>query len=539
MRPTPTSNRAGTDLEIGLPAATHSVAGDTSLTEPNLVITRNARAPTLPPTPTRHAPHPQAAPRGVDAKQGLRGLDFDAQEAALAPVQMRGGDPASQTSGVQQAASRGIAGGGANLPYLDRIQAAFGAHDVSDVRAHQGSAASGAAKQMGAMAYATGNNVVFGQSPDLFTAAHEAAHVVQQRKGVQLSGNVGRAGDAYEQHADQVAARVVAGRSAEDLLGGTAHKGAVQAQRGLVQRREEPVNGIDKCSKKDTLACAVGLAKAACAPIPGLLALSQKQVDETLSLARDYAKGKKGVERAIDAERAAKPPAISGILGFLSAFISFTGAVQAGIGAILLIGKGVAAAGAGTKALGAAGGALSGTQGLRGVTAANANANPAVDADEALSAQDDVLMKAVQSNGAITSSLLTVLLSANLEELPVRLAIVQSELRKSLDPVMRAWAIEEVAQMGRTIEAAECDARQLSRLVEATHVVGQEALAPGEKARTLFDHVWGVDRKQPHNLELANVKTLETDIDPMNGFEIRTTTVSEPTLTFPSPLEPG
>ena len=204
-----------------------------------MVITQNVRAPTPTPTPGSNAPHLATAPREANANQALRGLDFDAQAAALAPVQMRGGDPASQTSGVQQAASRGIAGGGANLPYLDRIQAAFGAHDLSDVRAHQGSAASGATKQMGAMAYATGNNVVFGQSPDLFTAAHEAAHVVQQRQGVQLSGNVGRAGDTYEQHADQVAARVVGGRNAEDLLGGTAHKGAVQGARGRVQRREE------------------------------------------------------------------------------------------------------------------------------------------------------------------------------------------------------------------------------------------------------------------------------------------------------------
>mgnify|MGYP002064701929 CR=1 FL=1 len=32
---------------------------------------------------------------------------------------------------------------------------------------------------MGAKAYATGNHVAFQQQPDLHTAAHEAAHVVQ------------------------------------------------------------------------------------------------------------------------------------------------------------------------------------------------------------------------------------------------------------------------------------------------------------------------------------------------------------------------
>ena len=55
-------------------------------------------------------------------------------------------------------------------------------------------------------------------APDLHTAAHEAAHVVQQRAGVQLKSIDGGASDPYEQHADAVADAVVAGRSAESLL---------------------------------------------------------------------------------------------------------------------------------------------------------------------------------------------------------------------------------------------------------------------------------------------------------------------------------
>src|SRR6185503_888478 len=55
-------------------------------------------------------------------------------------------------------------------------------------------------------------------APDLHTAAHEAAHVVQQRAGVQLKGGVGEAGDPYERHADAVASLVVQGASAESLL---------------------------------------------------------------------------------------------------------------------------------------------------------------------------------------------------------------------------------------------------------------------------------------------------------------------------------
>jgi uncharacterized protein GlcG (DUF336 family) len=55
---------------------------------------------------------------------------------------------------------------------------------------------------------------VLGDRSDLHTAAHEAAHVVQQRGGVQLRGGVGISGDVYERHADEV----VAGGSAESLL---------------------------------------------------------------------------------------------------------------------------------------------------------------------------------------------------------------------------------------------------------------------------------------------------------------------------------
>jgi hypothetical protein len=55
-------------------------------------------------------------------------------------------------------------------------------------------------------------------APDLHTAAHEAAHVVQQQAGVQLKGGVGAVGDSYELHADAVADAVVQGKSAEGLL---------------------------------------------------------------------------------------------------------------------------------------------------------------------------------------------------------------------------------------------------------------------------------------------------------------------------------
>lgn len=64
------------------------------------------------------------------------------------------------------------------------MQESFG-HDLARVRAHTGAQASQAARSMGAQAYASGNTVSFtGKSASIFSAAHEAAHVVQQRAGV-------------------------------------------------------------------------------------------------------------------------------------------------------------------------------------------------------------------------------------------------------------------------------------------------------------------------------------------------------------------
>lgn len=120
---------------------------------------------------------------------------------------------------VHAAATRGLEGPATSLPFLNLIQASFGAeHDVSQIEAHVGGAAAEASEAMGASAYATGNHVAFGGTPDLHTAAHEAAHVVQQRAGVHLKDGVGEAGDSYERHADAVADAVVRGESAAPLL---------------------------------------------------------------------------------------------------------------------------------------------------------------------------------------------------------------------------------------------------------------------------------------------------------------------------------
>ena len=156
----------------------------------------------------------------------------------------RKGAGEGETEQVHAAAERGLSGSAQSLPHLDKIQGAFGGHDVSGVHAHVGGAAEGASRDMGASAYAVGNSVAFAGAPDLHTAAHEAAHVVLQRGGVSLKGGVGQEGDSYERNADAVADRVVAGQSAADLLphAGGASAGAVQHKRGPVQLLGDPLS---------------------------------------------------------------------------------------------------------------------------------------------------------------------------------------------------------------------------------------------------------------------------------------------------------
>jgi hypothetical protein len=138
--------------------------------------------------------------------------------ASPAEAHLGAGGAASEGA-VHHVAAAGVSGAGAQLPHFEHIQHAFGAdHDVSGIEAHVGGAAGDAAGQIGARAYATGNHVAFAEVPDVHTAAHEAAHVVQQRGGVQLKGGVGAEGDAHEAHADAVADRVVRGESAAELL---------------------------------------------------------------------------------------------------------------------------------------------------------------------------------------------------------------------------------------------------------------------------------------------------------------------------------
>lgn len=166
------------------------------------------------------------APEAADKAAPAARQEGDARAAAgrsdqqIEAVQMKNTEVVdADAEAIQASAAEGVQGAGGKLPFSAEIQASFGPdYDVSSIQAHTGSEAAKASESMGASAYATGDKVAFKENPGLALAAHEAAHVIQQRAGATPDGGVGQAGDSFEASADAVAERVVAGESAAELL---------------------------------------------------------------------------------------------------------------------------------------------------------------------------------------------------------------------------------------------------------------------------------------------------------------------------------
>src|SRR5262249_8458898 len=115
-------------------------------------------------------------------------------------------------------AALGLTGPTQPLPHLATIQRSFGRHAVDGARAHIGGPAARSSQALGALAYTVGDDIAFSETPDLRTAAHEAAHVIQPRSGIRLGGGIGELGDRYERNADAVANAVVWARTSEAFL---------------------------------------------------------------------------------------------------------------------------------------------------------------------------------------------------------------------------------------------------------------------------------------------------------------------------------
>ncbi|HEY0098792.1 MAG TPA: DUF4157 domain-containing protein [Pyrinomonadaceae bacterium] len=182
----------------------------------------------------------QAKPEGLGAVSDSTGIGRPGHDFSRIPLY-----PKARAEDIHRVARNGTAGNAAPLPYLNRIQQSFGpGHHLTQVRAYVGSRAAAAARNLEAEAYTVGDSVAFGTEPSLRTAAHEAAHVVQQRHGVRLERGVGRSGDAYERNADAIADRVVRGESARELLDGFPPTGAGSSS-SAVQRQPKPEGQVD------------------------------------------------------------------------------------------------------------------------------------------------------------------------------------------------------------------------------------------------------------------------------------------------------
>jgi hypothetical protein len=184
----------------------------------------------------------ELAPGGARSTPGVPGKQTLVDQVQRMPlsgaVQAKADTDSQGGEAVHAAAAHGTGGPSHEMPHLGTIRDLFGRHDVSGIKAHTDTAAAEGSRAMGAEAFAVGDHVAFGGAPSLHTAAHEAAHVVQQRGGVQLAGGVGAAGDAHEQHADAIADLVVQGKSAEPLLDRYAgSRSAATASAAGVQRK--------------------------------------------------------------------------------------------------------------------------------------------------------------------------------------------------------------------------------------------------------------------------------------------------------------
>jgi hypothetical protein len=125
------------------------------------------------------------------------------------------------------------------------MERSFG-QDFGHVRAHTDGAAAKASNELGANAYAVGNNVAFGSSnPDKSLVAHELTHVLQQSGGgaggapqAKGAGDVGGIDKSGEHEAEAVESAVKGGKPALSALqGGKASGGgpALKAGKGIAR----------------------------------------------------------------------------------------------------------------------------------------------------------------------------------------------------------------------------------------------------------------------------------------------------------------
>ena len=433
----------------------------------------------------------------LQLKESLRGLSYDEQCAALRPVQQKG---PGGTEGVQQAAAEGVKGAGGTLPYADKIQDAFGKHDISSIQSYQGGDAKGACESMGAEAYASGDSVAFKGNPTLHTAAHEAAHIVQQRAGVSLKGGVGVAGDQYEQHADAVADLVVQGKSAEGLLdtmsGGSASSAV---QRKAVQKEGEgTANGQCKNTNglrlKSTINDYVKISQESITSIGEYL----ESLSTTLNLLirvvsageeeqADYAKERKDLLAGIQ-----KQGVFSRIANLFGGMVKLVGSLGTITTSIIT-----------SNPVGVVTGGVGVGSGIGQIHKAVESDNPDVGKVGLASLVDTVQKQVTRVNGDLAGTNenvadLTVKMSGSAaRKVEIYLSGIQESITRSPTcPPESGYTPEFITQVRKSMKNMKnrldkqlVDARECQALANAVAAGGARALKPGTEERGLFDEM--------------------------------------------------
>jgi len=181
----------------------------------------------------------QELPARVAQQREPSASDQASDQAAaqrMSAVQLKRASDGEADVEDQAVAREGLGGSATAFPHKERIEASFGR--AIPAQARVGGQAAEAADELGAHAFTMGRQVGFAGQPDLHTAAHEAAHTIQQGSAVRLKGP-GQDSDEQEQEADAIADRVVAGKSAADLLPATDED---QSEDGEVQLKPKRKN---------------------------------------------------------------------------------------------------------------------------------------------------------------------------------------------------------------------------------------------------------------------------------------------------------
>ncbi|MGB8908522.1 MAG: DUF4157 domain-containing protein [Candidatus Cybelea sp.] len=136
-------------------------------------------------------------------------------------------------------ARQGVSGEPSPFPHLAEIQRSFGGlFDLRTARAHIDPAAVRSSQSLRAQAYTVGSDVAFAEPPSLETAAHEAAHVAQNRGNRAPTCGISRSGDFREAAAETIARRAASGASAADLVSRQSPGNGAR-----IQRQEAPEIG--------------------------------------------------------------------------------------------------------------------------------------------------------------------------------------------------------------------------------------------------------------------------------------------------------